>query len=81
MWSMDYVQVPSEEDSTEEVETNKEKKKECVKEENKKETTKKRVHELVKQMSISNEETGKAHHSYTYYHKQLAKNRLKNHII
>lgn len=59
MWSMDYVQVPAEEDKQEEVEVSKVKKKENANEENKKETTKKRVHELVKQMSISNEGTGK----------------------
>lgn len=59
MWSMDYVQVPAEEGKPEEVETSKVKKKENANEENKKETTKKRVHELVKQMSISNEGTGK----------------------
>lgn len=59
MWSMDYVQVPTEEGKSEEVETSKVKKKENSNEENKKETTKKRVHELVKQMSISNEGTGK----------------------
>lgn len=58
MWSMDYVQVPTEEDKRE-IESSKVKKKEKINEENKKETTKKRVHELVKQMSISNEETGK----------------------
>lgn len=59
MWSMDYVQVPAEEGKPEEVEISKAKKKENTNEENKKETTKKRVHELVKQMSISNEGTGK----------------------
>lgn len=59
MWSMDYVQVPAEEDKIEEIETVQAKKKEQAKEENKKETTKKRVHELVKQMSISNEESGR----------------------
>lgn len=58
MWSMDYVQVPAEEGKPE-VESSKVKKKENANEENKKETTKKRVHELVKQMSISNEGTGK----------------------
>lgn len=58
MWSMDYVQVPAEEGKQEEVEISKVKKKENTNEENKKETTKKRVHELVKQMSISNEGTG-----------------------
>lgn len=56
---MDYVQVPTEEDKVEEVDTCKNKKKEQCKEENKKESTKKRVHELVKQMSISNESSGK----------------------
>lgn len=58
MWSMDYVQVPAEEGKPEEVDTSKVKKKEYANEDNK-ETTKKRVHELVKQMSISNEGTGK----------------------
>ncbi|XP_058804217.1 WD repeat and FYVE domain-containing protein 3 isoform X1 [Phymastichus coffea] len=58
MWSMDYVQVPAEEDKVEEVEMNKNQNKEKCKEENKKESTKKRVHELVKQMSISNESSG-----------------------
>lgn len=58
MWSMDYVQVPIED---EKIET-KSKKEEKNKEENEegppKEVTKKRVNELVKQMSISAEESG-----------------------
>lgn len=58
MWSMDYVQVPTDEEKVEEVESSNDKKKEQVKEENKKESTKKRVHELVKQMSISTEGSG-----------------------
>lgn len=58
MWSMDYVQVPAEEEKPEDVDANRDKKKEQVKEENKKETAKKRVHELVKQMSISTEGSG-----------------------
>lgn len=59
MWSMDYVQVPTDEEKVEEIVSNKDnKKKEQVKEENKKESTKKRVHELVKQMSISTEGSG-----------------------
>ncbi len=58
MWSMDYVQVPTNEEKVEEVESLKDKKTEQVKEENKKESTKKRVHELVKQMSISTEGAG-----------------------
>lgn len=65
MWSMDYVQVPAEEGKPEEVETSKVKKKENANEENK-ETTKKRVHELVKQMSISNEGTGKSKIKFSF---------------
>ena len=57
---MDYVQVPAEESKTEIVLMNKSKKKDQIKDEDKKETTKKRVHELVKQMSISNEGSGKS---------------------
>ncbi|XP_043249922.1 WD repeat and FYVE domain-containing protein 3 isoform X1 [Colletes gigas] len=55
MWSMDYVQVPAEEEKPEEVATAKEKNTKLNKNENQNETTKKRVHELVKQMSISAE--------------------------
>lgn len=64
---MDYVQVPAEEGKPEELETSKVKKKENSNEENKKETTKKRVHELVKQMSISNEGTGKLKIRFFYF--------------
>lgn len=59
MWSMDYVQVPAEEEKPEEVVVAKEKNKGQSNEENQTETTKKRVHELVKQMSISAEGSGK----------------------
>lgn len=58
MWSMDYVQVPAEEEKPEEVVTNKDKSEGQRNEENPTETTKKRVHELVKQMSISAEGAG-----------------------
>lgn len=54
MWSMDYVQVPGEEEKPEINEIENSKKEEQTKEEN----TKKRVHELVKQMSISAENSG-----------------------
>lgn len=65
MWSMDYVQVPAEEEKLEEVVIAKEKNESQSNEENQTETTKKRVHELVKQMSISAEGSGKrsARHS------------------
>lgn len=59
MWSMDYVQVPAEEEKPEEVVVAKEKNERQSNEENQTETTKKRVHELVKQMSISAEGAGK----------------------
>lgn len=59
MWSMDYVQVPVEEEKPEEIATTKEKNTKSNKNENQNETTKKRVHELVKQMSISAEGSGK----------------------
>lgn len=58
MWSMDYVQVPAEEDKPEEVATTKEKNTKSSKTDNQNESTKKRVHELVKQMSISAEGSG-----------------------
>lgn len=59
MWSMDYVQVPAEEDKPEEVVAAKEKNTKSSKTDNQNESTKKRVHELVKQMSISAEGSGK----------------------
>ncbi|XP_012287062.1 WD repeat and FYVE domain-containing protein 3 isoform X1 [Orussus abietinus] len=55
MWSMDYVQVPAEEDKPKEVEPEAEKKGKPGGEEAQSESTKKRVHDLVKQMSISAE--------------------------
>lgn len=55
MWSMDYVQVPAEEEKLEEITTTKEKHMKSNKNESQNENTKKRVHELVKQMSISAE--------------------------
>lgn len=58
MWSMDYVQVPAEEEKPEEVTTAKEKNEKQSTEGNQTET-KKRVQELVKQMSISAEGSGK----------------------
>lgn len=58
MWSMDYVQVPAEEEKPEEVITAKEKNEKQSTEGNQTET-KKRVQELVKQMSISAEGSGK----------------------
>lgn len=58
MWSMDYVQVPAEEDKPEEVIVAKQKNEVQNTEENQTETTMKRVQELVKQMSISAEGSG-----------------------
>lgn len=59
MWSMDYVQVPAEEEKPEEVTVvEKEKNEKQSTEENQTETTIKRVKELVKQMSISAEGSG-----------------------
>ncbi|XP_034186854.1 WD repeat and FYVE domain containing 3 bchs isoform X3 [Osmia lignaria lignaria] len=55
MWSMDYVQVPAEEEKPEEVSVTKEKNTKINTNEDQSEDTKKRVHELVKQMSISAE--------------------------
>lgn len=55
MWSMDYVQVPAEEEKLEEITATKEKHMKSNKNESQNENTKKRVHELVKQMSISAE--------------------------
>lgn len=57
MWSLEYVQVPSEEEKVEEIVVDKDTKK-LVKAESQSESTKKRVHELVKQMSLNNESTG-----------------------
>ncbi|KAH0568814.1 WD repeat and FYVE domain-containing protein 3 [Cotesia glomerata] len=57
MWSMDYVQVPAEEEKPEELAEKKAVKKQPSTEEERTESTKKRVHELVKQMSISAEES------------------------
>lgn len=59
MWSMDYVQVPAEEEKSEEIVTAKEKSEKQSSEENQTETTMKRVQELVKQMSISADGSGK----------------------
>lgn len=59
MWSMDYVQVPAEEEKPEEVVPIKQKNEVQNTEENQTETTMKRVQELVKQMSISAEGAGK----------------------
>lgn len=59
MWSMDYVQVPAEEEKPEEVAPIKQKNEVRNTEENQTETTMKRVQELVKQMSISAEGAGK----------------------
>ncbi|KAJ8676714.1 hypothetical protein QAD02_012501 [Eretmocerus hayati] len=58
MWSMDYVQVPAEENKVDNTEIVKNKRNDSTKEESRKESTKKRVHELVKQMSINNEGSG-----------------------
>lgn len=52
---MDYVQVPAEEEKLEEITATKEKHMKSNKNESQNENTKKRVHELVKQMSISAE--------------------------
>lgn len=59
MWSMDYVQVPVEEEKSEEIVTAKEKNEKQSSEENQTEATMKRVQELVKQMSISADGSGK----------------------
>lgn len=59
MWSMDYVQVPTEEEKPEEVTTAKEKNEKQNTESGNQTETKKRVQELVKQMSISAEGSGK----------------------
>lgn len=59
MWSMDYVQVPAKEEKSEEIVAAKEKNEKQSSEENQTETTMKRVQELVKQMSISAEGSGK----------------------
>jgi hypothetical protein len=56
---MDYVQVPAEEEKPEEIATAKGKNEKQSSEENQTETTMKRVQELVKQMSISAEGSGK----------------------
>ncbi|XP_043271793.1 WD repeat and FYVE domain-containing protein 3 isoform X2 [Venturia canescens] len=58
MWSMDYVQVPAEEEETHEAPVENERKQQSSTEEDRHESTKKRVHELVKQMSISAEGSG-----------------------
>jgi len=58
MWSMDYVQVPAEEEKPEIVTIKQKNEKQKI-EENQTETTMKRVQELVKQMSISAEGSGK----------------------
>ncbi|XP_014604234.1 PREDICTED: WD repeat and FYVE domain-containing protein 3 isoform X1 [Polistes canadensis] len=58
MWSMDYVQVPAEEEQSEEVYANKEGQDDTNVQVDQSESTKKRVHEFVKQMSISTEEAG-----------------------
>lgn len=67
MWSMDYVQVPAEEEKPEEIVTAKEKNEGQNSEENQTETTKKRVHELVKQMSISAEGSGKCNTAVFFF--------------
>jgi len=59
MWSMDYVQVPAEEEKPEEMMNAKGKNEKQSSKENPTETTMKRVQELVKQMSISAEGSGK----------------------
>ena len=69
MWSMDYVQVPSDEEKVEETVIVKAKK-DSKSSEDRKETTKKRVSELVKQMSINNETTGinlTLNYSFSFY--------------
>lgn len=69
MWSMDYVQVPAEEEKPEEIITAKEKNEKQSIEENQTETTKKRVHDFVKQMSISAEGSGEQYHYILiFYH-------------
>lgn len=68
MWSMDYVQVPAEEEKPEEIVTAKEKNEGQNSEENQTETTKKRVHELVKQMSISAEGSGKCNTAVFFFY-------------
>ena len=58
MWSMDYVQVPVEDDRLESKKKKEARSLEENEEEPTKEVTKKRVKEMVKQMSISAEESG-----------------------
>lgn len=58
MWSMDYVQVPAEDEETHEAPVENERKQQPSTEHDRHESTKKRVHELVKQMSISAEGSG-----------------------
>lgn len=59
MWSMDFVQVPAEEEQLEELYGDKEGQDDLSVQVDQSESTKKRVHELVKQMSISTEGSGK----------------------
>ncbi|KAL2720725.1 WD repeat and FYVE domain-containing protein 3-like isoform X1 [Vespula squamosa] len=58
MWSMDFVQVPAEEEQLEEFYGDKEGQDDPNVQVDQSESTKKRVHELVKQMSISTEGSG-----------------------
>lgn len=67
MWSMDYVQVPAEEEKPEEVVTAKEKNEKPSTEETQTETTMKRVKELVKQISVSAEGSSKTMPAFLIY--------------
>lgn len=58
MWSMDYVQVPADEDRAEETEVKKDPEINLTNVKNESENTKKRVHDLVKQISMSTENSG-----------------------
>lgn len=77
MWSMDFVQVPAEEEQLEELYGDKEGQDDPNVQVDQSESTKKRVHELVKQMSISTEGSGKLslfiikhllYHLYLFYY-------------
>lgn len=81
---MDYVQVPAEEEKPEEIVTAKEKNEGQNSEENQTETTKKRVHELVKQMSISAEGSGESNitvYLILFYYQRMYINRCNYNTI
>lgn len=67
MWSMDYVQVPAEDEKAEENDVKKDLDLESSNVKNDSENTKKRVHDLVKQISMSTESSGIKKKSVFYY--------------